>query len=272
MKAKTVLITGSSTGIGRATVEMFSKKGWNVAATMRSPQKESSLTKLPNVKLYKLDVLDLVSIKNAIKNAVDDFGKIDVLVNNAGYGAIGPFEAATHDQIRHQFNTNVLGLIDVTQAIIPHFRKNQSGVIINISSVGGRLTFPLFSLYHGTKWAVEGFSESLHYELKPFGIKIKLIEPGAIKTDFYGRSQVILSKEDLRDYDHYTEKTLANMFKAGQRGSSANLVARTIYKAATDGKQKMRYLVGGGAPAILFLRKILPNSLFFKLLRTALER
>ncbi len=194
------------------------------------------------------------------------------MVNNAGYGAIGPFEAATYDQIRHQFNTNVLGLFDVTREIIPHFRENQSGIIINISSVGGRLTFPLFSLYHGTKWAVEGFSESLHYELRPFGIKIKLIEPGAIKTDFYGRSQVIFSKEGLQNYDRYTEKVLPNMLKAGERGSSAGLVADAIYRAATDGKQKMRYPVGGGAPAILFLRKILPNSLFFKFLRRALER
>ncbi|NCU33701.1 MAG: SDR family oxidoreductase, partial [Candidatus Moranbacteria bacterium] len=229
MKQKTIFITGSSSGIGRATVELFSKNGWNVAATMRSPEKESKLTKLPDVKLYKLDVLDITSINEAVSNVINDFGRIDVLVNNAGYGAIGPFEAATYDQIRHQFNTNVLGLFDVTREIIPHFRENQSGIIINISSVGGRLTFPLFSLYHGTKWAVEGFSESLHYELRPFGIKIKLIEPGAIKTDFYGRSQVIFNKEGLHDYDRYTEKVLPNMFKAGERGSSAGLVADAIY-------------------------------------------
>lgn len=269
---KTVFITGSSSGIGRAAVELFSKKGWNVAATMRSPGIEQELNKLPNVKLYKLDVLDKSSVESAARQAINDFGSIEVLVNNAGYGAMGAFEAATSGQIRQQFNTNVIGLFDVTQTLLPHFRENRSGTIINISSVGGRITFPLFSLYHGTKWAVEGFTESLQYELKQFDIKVKLVEPGPIKTDFYGRSQVIVKNEALTAYDDYQAKVIPNMTKSGKKGSSPEVVAKTIFKAATDGRQKLRYPVGGGAPAILLMRKLLPNAWFYRIIRIVLER
>lgn len=272
MKNKTVFITGSSSGIGRAAVELFSKKGWNVAATMRSPGDEQELNKLSNVKLYKLDVLDKATVESATRQAINDFGSVEVLVNNAGYGAMGAFEAATSDQIRQQFNTNVIGLFDVTQTLLPHFRENRSGTIINISSVGGRITFPLFSLYHGTKWAVEGFSESLQFELRRFGIKVKLVEPGPIKTDFYGRSQVLFEKTGLTAYDTYVNKVIPNMTKAGEKGSSPEVVAKTIFKAATDGRRKLRYPVGGGAPAILFMRKLLPNSWFYRVIRIALER
>lgn len=183
--AKTVFITGSSSGIGRATAEIFSSRGWNVAATMRNPEKEEALGELPNVKLFPLDVLDNESVKNTIKEIVQVFGKIDVLVNNAGYAAIGPFEAAEEDQILRQFGTNVFGMMRVTKGILPHFRNHGGGMIINISSVAGRTSFPLFSLYNSTKWAVEGFTEALRYELRQFNIRVKLIEPGAIKTDFY---------------------------------------------------------------------------------------
>lgn len=272
MNNKTVLITGSSSGIGKAAVELFSKKGWNVAATMRSPEKENALQQLPNVKLYKLDVLDLNTIKSAVSNAIADFGKIDVLVNNAGYGALGPFEAASREQIRRQFDTNVTGLLDVTRELLPHFREQKSGVIINISSVAGRVSFPLYSLYNGTKWAVEGFSESLQYELRQFGIKVKLVEPGPIKTEFDGRSKVVLQKDGLTAYSDYSDKLFANMAKAVDRASSAEDVAKTIFKAATDSRKKLRYPIGGGAPMLLFLRKIIPNSLFYGMMRLAIER
>jgi NAD(P)-dependent dehydrogenase (short-subunit alcohol dehydrogenase family) len=272
MKTKTIFITGSSSGIGRATVEIFSRKGWNVAATMRSPGKEQELNKLPGVKLYELDVQDKNTVESAVKQAIIDFGRIEVLINNAGYGAMGAFEAATTEQIHQQFNTNVFGLFNVTQALAPHFRENRAGMIINVSSVGGRITFPLFSLYHATKWAVEGFSESLQYELKQFDIKVKLIEPGPIKTDFYGRSQVIFQKDSLTDYDDYQNMVIPNVVKSGEKGSSPEVVAKTIFKAATDGRRKLRYPVGGGAPAILLLRKLIPNSWFYRIIQTVLER
>lgn len=191
---KTILITGSSSGIGRATALYFATKGWNVAATMRSPQREFELAKLPNVKVYPLDVTRPETIKEAVAAAISDFGGIDVVVNNAGYGGVGIFEAASQEQIERQFGTNVFGVMNVIREILPHFRERKGGTIINVTSVGGIITFPIYSVYHATKWAVEGFAESLQYELKPFNIKVKNIEPGAIKTDFYDRSQDLLPK------------------------------------------------------------------------------
>ncbi len=184
MTNKTVLITGSSSGIGKATVLRFQQAGWNVAATMRSPEKEAELGKLEGIALVRLDVTSEDSIAAAIGETIQRFGAIDVVVNNAGYGLVGPFEASTPEQVRRQFETNVFGLMNVVRAVLPHIRERRAGVIVNVASMGGRITFPLYSPYHGTKWAVEGFSEGLQFELEQFGIRVKIIEPGAIKTDF----------------------------------------------------------------------------------------
>lgn len=268
----TIFITGSSSGIGRASVEYFSDKGWQVAASMRNPEKEDVLNNLKNVRLYKLDVTDEQSIKSAIELAIGDFGGIDVLVNNAGYGAIGAFEAATKEQVEKQFNTNVFGLMNVTREILPHFRRQHRGTIINVASVGGRMTFPLYSLYHGTKWAVEGFSESLNFELKQFGIRVKIIEPGPIKTDFYNRSQDLIKKPGLVAYDKYSSMVLPQMQKAGKNAQGPEIVAHLIYKAATDNNNRIRYAVGAGAPFLLFIRRILPETWFMAIIRKVLER
>lgn len=152
---QTIFITGASTGIGRAAALHFRDKGWNVAATMRNPAEHADLA-AEKVLTCALDVTQPATIRPAMEQALKAFGHIDVLVNNAGYGTFGPFEAATDEQIERQYATNVTGLMYVTRAFLPHFRERRSGTIINISSVGGRATFPLFSLYHGTKWAVEG--------------------------------------------------------------------------------------------------------------------
>ncbi|MEI6409882.1 MAG: SDR family oxidoreductase, partial [Bacteroidota bacterium] len=231
---KTVFITGASSGIGKATAVYFAQKGWNVAATMRSPEKEAELITLSNVQLFKLDVTNNDSISTAIKEAITKFGKIDVLVNNAGYGADGVFEAMTDEVIENQFNTNVFGLMRVTRAIIPHMRANKSGAIVQIASMGGRITFPLFSIYHGTKFAVEGFTESLHYELKPFNIRLKLIEPGTIKTEFYGKGRVAITGSDLPEYKEFVEKCEKVSQAPAQNGVTPDTVAATIFKAATD--------------------------------------
>ena len=269
---KTVLITGSSSGIGKATAKLFHEKGWNVAATMRSPEKETELNKLPNVKLFKLDVLDTTSIQQAIDEAIKHFGGIDVVVNNAGYGLVGPFEASTQEQIERQFSTNVFGLMNVTRAIIPYFRQKKSGTVIQVASMGGRITFPLYSLYHGTKWAVEGFSESLQHEVRQFGIRIKIIEPGPIKTDFYDRSMDVMKKDGLNAYDSYINKTMPNMNKSGETGSKPEVTAGVIFKAANDTNWQLRYSGGGNAGAILFLRKLLPDSLFNGFVRSVVEK
>lgn len=265
----TVLITGASSGIGRAAAEFFAQKGWNVAATMRSPEKEAELTRFSNLKLYKLDVTDAASIDAAIQSASSDFGGIDVLVNNAGFGADGVFEAMDDAFIRNQFDTNVFGLMRVTRAIIPHFRAKKSGTIIQVASMGGRLAFPLYSIYHGTKWAVEGFSESLAYELRPFNIKIRLIEPGAIKTDFYGRSRAFVKPDNTHDYDAFVAKCEKVSMESGEKGEPASKVAEAIFKAANDGGWKMRYPVGAPAPMLLRLRKMLPDAWWFGIVRSS---
>lgn len=269
---KTVLITGTSSGIGKAAVLYFAAKGWNVAATLRKPENETEFRNLPNVKLYRLDVMDTTSIQTAIAQAIQDFGDIDVIVNNAGYGAVGIFEAATPAQIQRQFDTNVFGVMNVIREILPHFRARKNGTIINVTSMGGLITFPIYSVYHGTKWAVEGFSEALQYELRPFNIKVKCIEPGAIKTDFYERSQDLFAKEGLTDYDAYVKATLANTQKAGADAPGPQVVADKIFKAANDPSFRLRYPVGSQSPVLLFIRRILPLSWFTAIVRSQVEK
>jgi NAD(P)-dependent dehydrogenase (short-subunit alcohol dehydrogenase family) len=264
---QTILITGSSTGIGKATAKFFHEKGWNVVATMRTPEKETELKRLDNVLVTRLDVLDLDSIKAAIKEGIEKFGKIDVVVNNAGYGAYGPLESFPRENIIRQFNTNVTGLLDVTREIIPHFRKNKNGVLINISSVGGRITFPLGSLYHGTKFAVEGISESLNYEMEQIGCKVKIIEPGAINTDFAGRSFDFNYDKSLTEYRGTVDTMMKAVDNLLQYASDAELVAEVIYEAATDGTNKLRYTAGPDAKEYLEARKNTGDEEFFKNLK-----
>lgn len=274
---KTILITGSSSGIGKATVKYFQEKGWNVAATMRNIGKETELGNLENVKLYTLDVTDSSSIKKAIEAAIQDFGKIDVILNNAGFGAVGIFESSTDEQIQKQFDTNVFGVMRTIKEILPHFRKNKSGMIINITSAGGILTLPLYSLYHGTKWALEGFSESLSYELASFGIKVKLVEPGAVKTDFNSRSQVKIENKELTDYQTYSDKVISNYEKFSSSpdfGNPASAIAETIYQAATDDSDKMRYVSPETDLRLmetLKMRQNLPLNEFMKMIRSFYE-
>ncbi len=254
--AQTILITGASTGIGQETAKYFLKKGWNVAATMRNPDAATGFDAQDRLKLLRLDVLDQASIDAAIAETIAAFGPIDVLLNNAGYGTQGPLEAATSEQVERQFDTNVIGLIAVMQSIIPHMREKASGTIINVSSIGGRITLPFYSLYHGTKWAVEGITESLTFELALLGIRMKLIEPGAIATDFGGRSMDYLTKEGLHAYDDMLARFNAARDKAVASSSSPLDVAKVIYKAATDKSSRLRYLAGGDAKLFWRLRRI----------------
>src|ERR1700749_4504114 len=237
---KTVLITGASSGFGKAAVKLFHTINWNVIATMRSPEKETELSKLSNVLISKLDVTDKQSIQNAVNEGIDKFGKIDVLVNNAGYGAMGALEASTEEQVKQQFDVNLFGLIEVTKAVLPGMRQQRSGTIINVSSVGGRVTFPFSSLYHASKFAVEGLTESLQYELNPLGIRLKIVEPGGYKTDFAGRSMSFYGTGGL---DGYQEPFDQFLMRLEQWPMSDNIgeVADAIYEAATDGAEKLRY-------------------------------
>lgn len=257
---KVVFITGASSGIGLATAKLFQAKNWRVAATMRRPEEYADLQKIADIDCFRLDVTDNSSIKAAFSDVLGKFGRIDAIVNNAGYGLIGPFEAASEEQIRQQFETNVFGLMAVCREAIPVFRSQKKGCIVNISSLSGLAALPFSSLYAASKFAVEGFSESLAYELEPFGIRVKLIEPGPIKTDFYSRSEEIAKKEGLHIYDERFEKLLEFMNKGGMDAPDGTIVAETIYKAVTDGTNRLRYGVNTkGVPA---LKRSLPESVF----------
>ena len=249
-----IVITGSSSGIGKATAKYFAQKGWKVAATMRRPEQETELNKLANISLYALDVTDDASIARASEEILKDFSTVDAVLNNAGYGLIGPFEAASPEQIHRQFDVNVFGLMRVTRAFLPHFRKRRAGIFLNVSSMGGLVTFPIISLYHSSKWAVEGFSESLFFEMEELGVQVKIIEPGGVKTDFGTRSLVVASREDITDYDALSTK-MQNAGSSFFHSATAEQIAEAIYGAATDGKKQLRYLVGEDAKQLVGLRK-----------------
>lgn len=270
--ADTIFITGATSGIGKATAEYFAAQGWNVVATGRKQEALTELAQLENVLATRCDVTDKESIEQAMQVGVTEFGGIDVVLNNAGYGAVGAFEAATREAVDRQFNVNVFGLMEVMWAAIPRMREQGGGTIINISSIGGRMTFPLYSVYHSTKWAVEGLSESMQYELDQFNIRMKIVEPGAIKTDFYGRSMDIMTTEGLSAYNTFIKRAMPNMQHAGATGAPPEDVAKVIFKAATDGSRKMRYPAAGGARGILWLRRLLPERLFYWAVRSVILR
>ncbi|CAG5071541.1 3-phenylpropionate-dihydrodiol/cinnamic acid-dihydrodiol dehydrogenase [Dyadobacter sp. CECT 9623] len=265
---KTILITGASSGIGKETAKLFQAKGWNIVATMRNPETETELGELENILVAKLDVLDPSSIDHAVKEGIARFGQIDVLLNNAGYGAYGVLESFSREQIIRQFDTNVIGLLDVTKAVLPHFRANKSGIIINISSIGGKMSFPLGTLYHGTKFAVEGISESLGYEVEEFGGQVKIVEPGAIATDFTGRSLDFSNDESMTEYQPIVGKLLAATQAMFGQASPASVVADVIYEAATDGTDRLRYAAGEDAKAIIAQRQQADDATFTSVIKS----
>ena len=270
---KTVLVTGTSSGIGRATAIEFARRGWNVVATMRTPSKETEIGAIPGIVLAPLDVTDAASIDAAIRFAVDRFGGLDAVVNNAGYGLVGPFEATSPEQVRAQFDTNVFGLMNVSRAVLPYLRASK-GTLVNVASMGGRITFPLYSVYHASKFAVEGFSEALAREVRGSGVRVRIIEPGAIKTDFNARSaQLALPlRAELSDYRAYTANVLANVNAAVDQGSLPEAVARTIAFATESKGARLRFAVGPDARALLWIKRFLPAWVFDLIVRTAVER
>jgi NAD(P)-dependent dehydrogenase (short-subunit alcohol dehydrogenase family) len=268
--AKTIFLTGASSGIGQATAELFADRGWNVVATMRTVGADRAAS--PNLLDLPLDVTKPETIQPAIDQAIERFGAIDALVNNAGYGLIGPFEACDPGEIERQFATNVFGLMAVTRAVLPHFRARNQGILVNVSSIGGRMAFPLYSPYHATKWAVDGWSDSLQYELRPFNIRVKIIEPGPIKTDFYGRSITVAQRAGLTAYDDYVAQVLPQLSGAEKGGSPPRVTAEVIYRSVTDNSSRLRYPAGGNAGLLLGLRKLLPDGLFQGLIRRIMER
>lgn len=271
-KRKTVLITGASSGIGLATAKHFQQQGWNVAATLRNPADQPGLAALPNVICPALDVTDPASIKQALEITLDRFGKIDVVVNNAGYALMGAFETCDTEQIRRQFETNVFGLMEVCRTVLPHFRRQRDGLFINVASMVGRVPLPLYSVYNASKHAVEGFTEGLVYELEPFGLRVKLIEPGAVNTDFFGRSSDRENRTGVTAYAEYSAEQLGVMDDIGPGGSRPVDAAKVIWQAANDSSRRLRYSVGIDAHALLAARRLLPETLFRDMIRMSLSR
>jgi short-subunit dehydrogenase len=267
---KTVLITGASSGIGKETAIYFAKKGWNVAATMRNIH-SINVSEYKNIKKFTLDVNDENSIKVALEKTLATFGQIDVVVNNAGYAAAGAFECASNEQIKKQFDVNVFGLMNVTRAILPYFRKSNKGTIINVASVAGHAAFPTFTLYNATKYAVEGFSEALQYELKQFNIKVKIVEPGPIKTDFYNRSMDVLENPEILAYDSYINPAMKKMNDMGMRGLPPIAVSKTIFRAAVSQSYKQHYPVAFQAKALITFKNVIPDRVFRGIVQMAMK-
>jgi NAD(P)-dependent dehydrogenase (short-subunit alcohol dehydrogenase family) len=267
----TILITGASSGIGKAAARLFAARGWNVVATMRAPEKEKELARSENILLTKLDVQDRAGIKRALDAGLGKFGRVDALINNAGFSLAGVFEANTPEKIREQFDVNLFGVMDVTRAVLPHFRRNKKGLIINVSSRAGLVGLPMLSLYCASKFALEGFTEALAYELASQNIIVKIVEPsgGVTGTNFperVGREGAKLEAPmDYADYIARTNAVFSRMQAA--RKISADEVAEVIYGAATDGANRLRYFIGEDVGNFVHARREMSEQDYIKFMR-----
>lgn len=265
-KNKVALVTGASSGIGKETARLLTAAGFKVYAAARRTDRMGDLIS-SNIDLLAMDVTDDDSIQNGINTIITQMGRIDVLVNNAGYGSYGALEDVPMEEARYQFEVNVFGLARLTQLVLPYMRAQRSGKIINVSSIGGKIGEPHGSWYHATKFAVEGLSDSLRMELKEFGIDVVVVEPGAIKTEWASIARdKMLQTSGNTAYAALAHKHSAMFAKADKMGSDPVVIAKTIRKAATASRPKTRYIAGSGAYPILFAKKILSDRMFDRLM------
>ncbi len=264
---KVAIVTGSATGIGYETAVHLAKNGFHTYATMRNLQKANGITELAKTEnlplsLIQLDVTDDISVTKAIDTVINESGRIDVLVNNAGYGLVGSVEDMSIEEMKAQYETNIFGVFRVTKAVLPHMRKQHGGSIVNISSIAGRIALPLYSAYVSTKFAVEGLSESMAYELEPFGIKVAIIEPGAIKTNFR-REQAAKGSSEDSPYSSMMQSPSKAIEKMLKHRLYPEEVAKTIIQAIENPKPKLRYIVGKDAEELIELRRKSSDKDFF---------
>jgi NAD(P)-dependent dehydrogenase (short-subunit alcohol dehydrogenase family) len=261
MKAQNIaLVTGSSSGIGFETALLLARNGFNTYASVRNLGKSKNITeiaskeKLP-LQVVHLDVNDDRSVKEAIDKVVAENQRIDVLVNNAGYGLLGALEDLSIEEIKEQFETNFFGVVRVTQQVLPIMRKQNNGTIVNVSSVGGRIGIPGLSAYHSTKFALEGLSESISYELEPFGIRVVVIEPGVIRTNIMNSSVLAKKAQDPKSPYFSSIQQLERSFKSAMENMSASSppeqVAKVVLQAVTSQSPKLRYAVGNDASSLI---------------------
>ena len=265
--SKTIFITGSSTGLGRAAALLFAQRGWKVFATLRNPDKEAELGKVAGISVLALDVTRPEQIDAAIKAALSA-GPVDVVFNNAGYGLAGPFEGTSDEQLTAEIETNLLGVLRVTKAFIPSFRERGSGTFITTTSIGGLATFPFNSVYHATKWGLEGWSESLSHELSKFGIRVKTVAPGGVRTDFATRSLVLVNHPAYGSLVQKVMSVFTDPARAAQY-SSAEQIAEVVFEAATDDKDQVTYVAGADAKALYAQRLAVGVETFRKQIRQA---
>jgi NADP-dependent 3-hydroxy acid dehydrogenase YdfG len=266
---KIALVTGASSGIGEATARALMASGYKVFAGARRLDRMAGLAAAGAV-LLKLDVTDDASMVAAIDAIKTGAGRLDVLVNNAGYGSYGALEDVPLDEARRQFDVNVFGLARLCQLVLPIMRAQKSGKIVNITSVGGKIWEPLGSWYHATKFAVEGLSDCLRAEVEGFGIDVIIIEPGAIRTEWAGIARDGLLQTSGSGAYAEQAKGHARLLAAADTSSLTSpptVVAKTIMRAVGARRPKTRYATGGGARTILFLRAILPDRMFDRLMR-----
>jgi NAD(P)-dependent dehydrogenase (short-subunit alcohol dehydrogenase family) len=264
------IVTGASSGIGDAVCRALQDNGFQVYAAARRVELMASLADA-GIHVVPVDVTDDESMVALVDRVLSEAGRIDVLVNNAGYGSYGAVEDVPMDEARRQFEVNVFGLARMTQLVLPHLRRQRSGRIINVSSMGGKIHEPLGGWYHATKFAVEGLSDSLRMEVSPFGIRVVVIEPGAIKTEWAGISAVNLRERSADGPYAAQARQVAAVLDAGSgegaRGSAPAVVAEAIVKAATARRPRTRYVVGLGARPILLARRVLTDRGFDRMLR-----
>ena len=270
--SKTALVTGASSGIGEETARTLHKLGYTVYAAARRTDRLKQLTAV-GIHALTMDVTDDESMSSGIEQIIAETGRIDVLVNNAGYGSYGAIEDVSLDEARRQFEVNVFGLGRLTQLVLPHMRAQRSGTIINISSMGGRLTTPLGGWYHATKYAVEALSDALRMETAPFGIDVVVIEPGGIRTEWSGIAADHL--DETAEGSAYASqiKAVANSMRSestNKRQSPPSVIADTVEKIVTARKPRTRYVVGFAAKPLVTLRRILPDRAFDRVISAAL--
>ena len=270
---KVAIVTGSSSGIGYEISLILARNGFLTYATMRNLNKSESIESITTkenlpIHIKQLDVTDDTSVKNAVEAISSETGRIDILVNNAGYGLNGAFEDLAMDEIKAQYETNLFGLIRTTQAVLPIMRRQKSGTIINISSGAGRFGFPGSSAYVSTKFAVEGLSESMSYELEPFGIKVVLVEPGVIKTNFVDGMVIARKSQDPKSpYSQIIQKMITGFEEMMKNGSSPDLVAKIVLNAATNENPSLRYLAGNDVEQWLGSKRNMSDEEFYKMMK-----
>jgi NAD(P)-dependent dehydrogenase (short-subunit alcohol dehydrogenase family) len=268
---KVAVVTGSSSGIGFETSLLLSRNGVYTYATMRNLNKSQQINDVAEkenlpLKVLQLDVTDDKSVKDAIRQVKDESSRIDVLINNAGYDVMGAVEDISIEEFKSQFETNLFGVIRVTKEVLPIMRNQRAGNIINISSVGGRIGIPLNSAYISSKFALEGLSESMRYELEQFGIDVILIEPGVVKSNFFENADVANNNTNntISAYSQLTQN-LYEGFEPMLKSNSSSLpsdVAKIIYKAIESNNREVRYLVGKDAVSIINARQKLSDKKF----------